>query len=118
MAGNQAIDSIKCTPEECREIDKQARQTHPVLDDDLARKQHAMMFRALGNETRLRIVGMLSLQDMCTCDIVAGLSGAASTTTHHLRVLEDGGLIHSRKVGKFTIYSLDEALIAKHQVFG
>ena len=117
MSVQQEVSRIKCTTEECQMIDKQARDAYPVLDDDLLVKQRSRLFQALGNETRLRILGMLSMQEMCACDIIAGLSGAASTITHHLRMLEDGGLIHSRRVGKFTIYSLDEVLIAKHQVF-
>ncbi len=108
---------IKCTTEECRLIAKKARDTLPVLADGEQIKQRARLFQALGNETRLHIIGLLAVQEMCACDIVEVLSGATSTITHHLRMLEDGGLITSRRVGKFTIYSLNEDLLTRHRVF-
>lgn len=108
---------VKCTTEECRLIAKKAKDTLPVLADDEQIQQRAKLFQALGNETRLHIIGLLAVQEMCACDIVEGLNGAASTITHHLRMLEDGGVILSRRVGKFTIYSLNEDLLTRHRVF-
>lgn len=46
------------------------------------------------------------MQEVCTCDIVETLEDSASTISHHLRKLEDGGLITSRQVGKFTVYTI------------
>jgi len=79
--------------------------------------QRARLFQALGNETRLHILGLLSVQDMCVCDIVEALGGSASTIAHHLWMLEEAGLITCRREGKFTIYSLNEEPLVRFRVF-
>lgn len=111
-------DSIaKCTPDECRHIVKQARATHLVLADERQLKGRALLFQALGNETRLKILGLLSVRELCTCDIVEALGAAATTIAFHLRILGDAGLITSRKTGKFTLYQLNGGELEWHRVF-
>ncbi|MEW8969401.1 metalloregulator ArsR/SmtB family transcription factor [Mesobacillus jeotgali] len=72
----------------------------------------AAFFKALGDETRLKIMTLLWFEDLCMCEIVDGLSGASSTISHHLKIMEKGKLIQSRKEGKFTVYSLDKERLA------
>lgn len=72
----------------------------------------ASFFKALGDETRLKIMGLLWFEDLCMCEIVDGLSGASSTISHHLKIMEKGKLIKSRREGKFTVYSLDKERLA------
>ena len=107
----------KCAPDECRHIAKQARATHTLLADERQLKGRALLFQALGDETRLKILGLLSVRELCTCDIVEALGVAATTTAFHLHVLEDAGLITSRKAGKFTLYQLDGGELERHRVF-
>ena len=106
-----------CSPEECHHIAKAAHNSFVILTNEEAVKQRARRFHALGNEVRLRILGLLALQEMCTCNIVTALDGASSTITHHLRILENGGLINSRREGKFTIYRLNEDFLKQHRIF-
>ena len=107
----------KCTPDECRHIAKQAKATHTVLADERQLKGRALLFQALGNETRLKILGLLSVRELCTCDIVEALGAAATTIAFHLHILEDADLITSRKAGKFTLYQLDGGELEWHRVF-
>lgn len=107
----------KCTPDECKYIAKQAMATNMLLSNEKQLKERALIFQALGNETRLKILGLLSIQELCTCDIVAGLDGAASTITFHLRMLEDAGLVTSRRVSKFTLYQINNGPLEWHRVF-
>lgn len=70
--------------------------------DDLVK-----IFKALGDETRLRIVALLTCNDeLCACQMVDlfGLSGA--TISRHLSVLVQAGLLQSRKDGRWIYYSL------------
>lgn len=78
----------------------------PVLNDDKEVRNKVLLFKALGDETRLKIIGVLKIQESCLCELVAGLSVPASTLTHHLQILERGGVIQSRKEKKYTIFSL------------
>lgn len=117
MAKLQETFNTKCSSEECSFISKKAMKKFMVLADDRLIKKRAKLFQALGNTTRLRILGLLSMQEMCMCDIVETLEGSASTITHHLRMLEDGCLISSRQVSKFTIYTINYTYLTKHRVF-
>ncbi len=112
-----AVAVMKCTPAECRHIAKQASATHSLLTDEEELKNRALLFQALGNETRLKILAILSVQELCACDIVESLGGAATTVAYHLRMLEDAGLIESRQVGKFTLCRLNREPLEMHQVF-
>ena len=107
----------KCSPEECQNIVKEANNTFVILTDAAEIGRRAKQFGALGHEVRLRILGLLAVQELCTCEIVAALEGAASTIAHHLRILAEGGLITSRRVGRFTIFRLNNDLIEQHRVF-
>ena len=68
-------------------------------------------FKGVGDETRLKIIGLLWIEDMCMCEIIAALDAASSTISHHLKIIEKGGIISSRREGKFTIYSLNKEKI-------
>ena len=117
MIDHNQAPHIKCSPKECGFIAKRAQTEFSVLADDVLLQQRAKIFRAVGNDTRLRILGLLTVQEMCTCDIVEALKGATSTITHHLRILEEGDLIAVRQIGKFTLYSVNMDLVKKHRIF-
>ncbi len=112
-----AVDVRKCRPEECKHLARKAYAAHPVLVDEQELKERARAFQALGNETRLKILGLVSVRELCVCDIVAALEGSASTVAHHLRMLEKAGLITARHEGKFTLYVLKEELVMRYHVF-
>lgn len=112
-----AVALMKCSPEECRSIAKKAYATHPLLTDEQELKQRALLFQALGNETRLKILAMLVVQELCVCDIVRAVGGAATTMAYHLKMLEDAGVITSRETSRFTFYTLNCELLERHRVF-
>ena len=67
------------------------------------------VFKALSEETRLRIVKLLEHGELCVCDIVAALDMIQPKVSFHLAVLKEAGLIKDRKQGKWTHYSIDDA---------
>lgn len=87
-------------------IAKQAVEVLPVLGNEEELKTKAQLFKALGDETRLKIIGILKIQEACLCELVEGLEVPSSTLTHHLQILERGGVVKSRKEKKFTIFTL------------
>jgi ArsR family transcriptional regulator, lead/cadmium/zinc/bismuth-responsive transcriptional repressor len=89
-----------------------AREEFPLMDAAEKIESKAAFFKALGDETRLKIMTLLWFEDLCMCEIVDGLSGATSTISHHLKIMEKGNLIKSRREGKFTVYSLDKEKLA------
>jgi ArsR family transcriptional regulator, lead/cadmium/zinc/bismuth-responsive transcriptional repressor len=98
--------------EEMKKIITVAHEEFPMVNKAEHLDRTAEFFKALGDETRLKIMSLLWFEDLCMCEIVDGLSGAASTVSHHLKLMEKGKLIKSRREGKFTVYSLDKEKLA------
>jgi ArsR family transcriptional regulator len=67
-----------------------------------------MIFKALSDETRLRIIKLLERGELCVCDITAALDMVQPKVSFHLSALKEAGLIKDRKQGKWIHYSLDD----------
>ena len=67
-----------------------------------------LVFKALSDETRLRIIKLLEQGERCVCDITAALDMAQPKVSFHLSALKEAGLIKDRKQGKWIHYSLNE----------
>jgi len=69
----------------------------------------AKIFKALSDDTRIKIAYALSLEDeLCVCDVANIVGATTATTSHHLRLLKNLGLAKYRKEGKLVYYSLDD----------
>jgi ArsR family transcriptional regulator len=66
------------------------------------------IFKALSDETRLRIIKLLAQGELCVCDITAALDMVQPKVSFHLSALKEAGLIKDRKQGKWIHYSLSE----------
>jgi DNA-binding transcriptional ArsR family regulator len=108
------VTHIVKSDEETKAIVKQAGAHIPLLTNDQKRMESAEFFKALGDETRIRIIGMLAIEDLCMCEIVSGLEIPSSTISHHLKLLERGKVIESHKEGRYTIYSLDKEKVLSY----
>ena len=71
------------------------------------------IFKALSDETRLRIIKLLEHGELCVCDIGAALDMIQPKVSFHLGVLKNSGLLSDRKQGKWVHYSLDESEMFK-----
>ncbi|WP_420265361.1 ArsR/SmtB family transcription factor [Candidatus Magnetominusculus dajiuhuensis] len=65
------------------------------------------LFGALSDETRLRIIKLLEMGELCVCDITAALDMSQPKVSFHLSTLKEAGLIRDRKDGKWVYYSLE-----------
>jgi len=74
------------------------------MEMDFARSANLM--KALADETRFRIVHILSCGELCACEILDYFSITQPTLSHHLNVLVESGIIRARTEGKWTHYSL------------
>ncbi len=68
------------------------------------------IFKALSDETRIRILRllMLSRESICVCEIVDSLEEPQSNISRHLKILKNAGLIEESKQGRWRYYSLTE----------
>ena len=64
------------------------------------------LFKALGDETRLRILNLVSQREVCVCEIVEILQLGQSKVSRHLATLRHAGLVDCRRDGMWVIYSL------------
>ncbi len=65
------------------------------------------IFKALADETRLKIAYSLTLEnEMCVCDVAAVIGSSVATASHHLRYLREQALAKSQRKGKMVYYSL------------
>lgn len=69
--------------------------------------------KIMADEARLKIIMMLSRQDMCVCDIMNSLGMSQPAVSHHLRILKKGGLIRDEKDGRWIFYSLNSDAFLK-----
>jgi ArsR family transcriptional regulator len=67
------------------------------------------VFKALSDETRLRILKLLECGELCVCDIVAALDMIQPKVSFHLGVLREAGLIKDRRQGKWIHYRIDDS---------
>ena len=72
-------------------------------------KNTAQVFKALSDETRLRIMGLLIAgEELCVCDIIAALDLPQSTVSRHLAYLRNSGLLEDRRQGVWMYYRLSQ----------
>ena len=75
----------------------------PRARDDIASR--ALLFAALGDETRLVLIGELSKgAARSISDLTEGSSLTRQAITKHLRVLEGAGLVQGTRVGRESLF--------------
>jgi ArsR family transcriptional regulator, lead/cadmium/zinc/bismuth-responsive transcriptional repressor len=82
------------------------------VQEDLSKKNTlnvASIFKALSDDTRLKIAYALTIEnELCVCDVANIVGSTTATASHHLRHLRNLGLTKFRKEGKLVYYSLDD----------
>jgi ArsR family transcriptional regulator len=84
-----------------------------------ATKAYAQLLKALGDETRLEMVGLLAAQgeELCVCDIESHFELGQPTISHHLRILREAGVVTAERRGTWVYYSLSRDLLSKLKSF-
>ncbi len=110
----------------CYDKEKVTRVSSLVEEENLL--PVASIFKALSDETRLKIAYALCQEDeLCVCDVATIIGATVATVSHHLRHLRKLGIAKSRKEGKLVFYSLDDdhvkmvmttALVHAREVWG
>lgn len=99
---NDDICEVTCVDEE-----KVRRVRECILNQNTF--DVAQIFKALSDDTRIKIAYALSVEDeLCVCDVANIVGSSTATASHHLRFLRNLGLAKYRKEGKLVFYSLDD----------
>jgi ArsR family transcriptional regulator len=72
-------------------------------------KNTARSFKALADETRLRILTLLLEGELCVCEVIAALELPQSTVSRHLAYLRNNGWVLDRRQGIWMYYRLNDA---------
>jgi len=73
------------------------------------------LFKALADETRLRILNLLIRGELCVCDIMAVLDIGQSKASRHLAYLRNVGLVDDRRSGVWMYYTLAQSSGVTHR---
>lgn len=77
----------------------------------------AQIFKALGDENRLRLLHLVRDREVCVCDLTGVLKMPQGTLSHHLSVLQQAGLVVSRKHGRWNYYQATPLALRPLSVF-
>jgi len=71
-------------------------------------------FKALSDETRLRILNLLFERECCVCEVMQALDISQTRASRNLGILHDAGFLTLRKDGLWSLYSVDRERLRDH----
>ncbi|MBW4802778.1 ArsR/SmtB family transcription factor [Loigolactobacillus coryniformis] len=74
-------------------------------------QNYVQMLKAMADPNRLQIIDLLSCGTLCACDILTHFSFSQPTLSHHMKVLQNAGIVNARKAGKWQHYTLNSEFI-------
>jgi ArsR family transcriptional regulator len=80
-----------------------------IYGNFLPMKTTARMFKALSDETRIRILCLLLEGELCVCEIMSVLQLPQSTVSRHLTYLKNTGWVDDRRSGVWMYYSIADS---------
>lgn len=80
-------------------------------------EEYVSVFKALSDETRLRIMDMLSCGELCACEILESFSISQSTLSYHMKILSDCGLVNGVRDGAWMRYTVNQKRVDVLQAF-
>ena len=84
---------------------KRVKERMPSEDEYLDLSE---FFKIFSNPTRLKIISLLSVDDLCVCDICEALDLNQTTVSNQLRILRANNIVKFQKEGKMARYSLTD----------
>lgn len=84
----------------------QSARDHALASKD--NEQLAVLFKAMGDPNRLRILWALDREEMCVCDLAFFVGVSESAVSHQLRQLRQLRLVSNRREGPILYYRLND----------
>ncbi len=69
------------------------------------------VFKAIADPCRFKILRLLMEGELCVCELMTALKKPQSSTSHHLSILRESGLIKERRDGKWSYYRLADSAV-------
>jgi ArsR family transcriptional regulator len=82
-------------------------ETYTMFDvAQKAQEKTAKVLKVLGDPNRIKIVELLRGGEMCQCEIIPMIGQSQPTVSRHLSLLEENGILVSRRDGVKTLYRI------------
>ena len=107
------VSSGICPAEDASKYASELKQLADEVADRASVAKQSRLFKALSEETRLRILKLLTVREMCVCEIMVAMDLTQPTASHHLNLLENAALVKARKEGKWVFYSVANPKLIK-----
>jgi len=107
------VESRICSAEDPSKYADELKQLADEIADRKTADKQSRIFKALADKTRLRILKLLEVREMCVCEIMLALGLTQPTASHHLGILENAGLVKAEKEGKWVFYSIADPILIK-----
>lgn len=70
--------------------------------------EYIPILKALSDETRLKIINMLSCGELCACNILEKFSITQPTLSYHMKILTECGIVNADRDGAWMKYKLNK----------
>ena len=80
---------------------------------DYSVRELIKVFKTLSDETRLRILNLLTERECCVCEVMQALDISQSRASRNLNALYNAGLLKLRRDGVWSVYSIDKEKLTK-----
>lgn len=79
--------------------------------------EYVPLFKVFADETRLKIIDMLSSGELCACNLLQELHITQPTLSYHMKMLTGCELVRARKDGIWMKYQLNEEKVMAYKRF-
>ena len=73
--------------------------------------EYVLIFKAFADETRLKIIDLLSYGEMCACQLLENFNITQPTLSYHMKILCDSGIVNGRRDAAWKNYCNNSAII-------
>ncbi len=77
-------------------------------------KDIVKVFKTLSDDTRLRILNLLTQRECCVCEVMQALQISQARASRNLSALYDAGFLKLRREGLWALYSIDREGLADY----
>jgi len=107
------LETHFCDLEDTTENESRLKALSDTYFQDKHLSKYAKIFNSLSEEKRLKILYLLTIREMCNCELTAATSSSQPNLTYHIKILENAGLVRQKREGKFIYYSLKDDPVTK-----
>ncbi len=101
-----------CQPADVKQAEAEAERLS-TMDFSAKLRRVEKLLGAVGDSNRMKILLLLSKREMCVCELESALGMPQPTVSHHLSLLEQGGLLRRSKKGRFVFYEVVESPVVE-----